>query len=188
MGVSDPSSYLDLTLRELTERLATQPSPGGGSAAGLVATMAASLTAKAARLSESWGEAPTVIARADALGARCAELARLDARAFAEALAALDGGESVFAPLRRTAELLLELAETAADLADLAARTAERCDGRHSGDAATGAVLAAAAALAAESLVSANLTVGDSDERMRRAHSLAEDAAAAALRALKAGA
>ena len=49
-------------------------------------------------------------------------------------------------------------------------------------------MLAAAAALAAESLVSTNLTVTDSDERMRKAHALAEDAAAAALRALKANA
>jgi formiminotetrahydrofolate cyclodeaminase len=185
--VTEPS-YLDLTVRELCALLATQPSPGGGSAAGLVATMAAALIAKAAQHSEAWGEAPTVIARADSLGERCAELARLDAEAFATALDALEKGEGVAGPLRRTTDVLLELAETAADVADLAARTAERCDGGFSGDAASGAVLAAAAALAAESLVSTNLTVTDSDERMRRAHTLAEDAAAAALRALKANA
>lgn len=180
-------SYLDLTVRELCQLLSSEPAPGGGTAAGLVATMAASLTAKAARLSESWGEAPTVIARADSLGARCTELAQADAAAFRAALAALDEGAAVAEPLRQTTDLLLQLAETAADVADLAARTAERCDGRFSGDAAAGAVLAAAAALAAESLVSANLTVTDTDEHLRRAHSIAEGAAASALRALKAG-
>jgi len=183
--VPGPPSYLDLTLRELCRQLATESAPGGGSAAGVAAAMAAGLTAKAARRSESWGEAPTVIARADALGVRCAELAQLDAEAFEQALAALEKGEAVAAPLRRTTDLLLELAETAADVAALAARTAEHCDGTFSGDAASGAVLAAAATLAAESLVSVNLTVTDSDARMRKAHSLAEDAAASALRALK---
>jgi methenyltetrahydrofolate cyclohydrolase len=185
--VPEPDSYLDLTLRELCRQLAIESAPGGGSAAGLTAAMAAGLTAKAARRSESWQEAQTVIVRADALSARCAELAQLDGEAFEQALAALEKGEAVAAPLRRTTDLLLDLAETAADVAALAARTAERCDGRFSGDAASGAVLAAAAALAAESLVSVNLTVTDSDERLRKAHSLAEDAAASALRALRTG-
>lgn len=144
--------------------------------------MAAALIAKAAHRSQSWDEAATVIAQADSLGARCAELAWDDADAFREALDALDRGVEVAAPLRRTTDVLLELAETAADVASLAARTAERCDGRFSGDAA------AAAALAAESLVSVNLTVTETDERLQRAHSLAEGAAAAALRALRAGA
>ena len=39
----------------------------------------------------------------------------------------------------------------------------------------------------AEALVAVNLTVTDSDARLHTAHSLAEDAAASALRALKAG-
>jgi formiminotetrahydrofolate cyclodeaminase len=185
--VSEPASYLDLTLGELCEQLATEAAPGGGSTAALVATMAAALTAKAARSAESWGEAPTVIARADSLGARCAELAKLDAEVFEEALAALETGEAVAAPLRRTTEVLLELAETAAEVAALAARTAERGGGTFRGDAASAAVLAAAATLAAEALVATNLTVTDSDARLRRAHSLAEDAAASALRALRAG-
>ena len=128
-----------------------------------------------------------MIARVDFLGARCAELAKLDAQVFEEALAALETGVGVAAPLRRTTDVLLELAETAAEVAALAARTAERGDARFRGDAASAAVLAAAATLTAEALVAVNLTVTDSDARLQTAHSLAEDAAASALRALKAG-
>ena len=184
----EPASYLDLSLGELCKQLATEEAPGGGSAAGVAAVMAAALTAKAARRSESWGEAPTVIARVDFLGARCAELAELDAQVFEDALTALEIGEAVAAPLRRTTDVLLELAETAAEIAALAARTAERGGAGFRGDAASAAVLAAAATLAAEALVAVNLTVTGSDARLRTAHSLAEDAAASALRALKAGA
>ena len=183
----EPSSYLDVTLAELCQQLATEAAPGGGSAAAVAATMAAALTAKAAQRSESWGEAPTVIARVDFLGARCAELAQLDAQVFEEALAALETGVGVAAPLRRTTDVLLELAETAAEVAALAARTAELGGDRFRGDAASAAVLAAAATLTAEALVAVNLTVTDSDARLQKAHSLAEDAAASALRALKAG-
>jgi methenyltetrahydrofolate cyclohydrolase len=183
-----PSSYLDVSLAELCELLASETAPGGGTAAAVAATMAASLTAKAARRSlDSWAEASGVLAQATVLGARCAELARLDADAFGVALAALEQGEAVEVPLEHAAAVLLELAETAADVSVLAARTAENGDGTFRGDAASAAVLAAAATLAAEGLVAANLTVTGSDARLVRAHSLAEAAAAAALRALRAG-
>jgi formiminotetrahydrofolate cyclodeaminase len=184
----EPSSYLDLRVGELCERLAAEAAPGGGSAAAVAATMAASLTAKAARRSlGSWAEAAGVLAQSHVLGSRCAELARLDSEAFGVALAALEEGRAVEAPLQRAAAVLLELAETAADVAALAAQTAENGDGTFRGDAASAAVLAAAATLAAEALVAANLTVTESDARLAKAHSLAETAAAAALRALAAG-
>jgi formiminotetrahydrofolate cyclodeaminase len=186
--MSQPSSYLDLPVGELCELLASETAPGGGSAAAVAATMAASLTIKAARRSlDSWTEAPGVLAQARALEARCAELARVDADAFAVALAALEKGEAVEAPLDRAASVLLDLAETAADIATLAARTAEKGDGTFRGDAASATVLAAAATLAAEALISGNLTVTRSDARLTKAHLLAEGAAAAALRALAAG-
>jgi formiminotetrahydrofolate cyclodeaminase len=184
----EPSSYLDVPLGELCELLASDAAPGGGSAAAVAATMAASLTTKAARRSlDSWSEAPGVLAQARVLGARCADLARLDADAFRVALAALEEGEAVEVPLERAAAVLLELAETAADVAVLAARTAENGDGTFRGDAVSAAVLAAAATLAAEALVASNLTVTGSDARLTKAHSLAEEAAAASLRALAAG-
>jgi formiminotetrahydrofolate cyclodeaminase len=183
-----PSSYLELPLGELCDLLAADAAPGGGSAAAVAATMAASLTAKAARRSlDSWAEARGVLAQARVLGDRCAELARLDADVFGLALAALERSEAVELPLERAAGVLLELAETAADVAVLAARAAENGDGTFRGDAACGAVLAAAATLSAEALVAANLTVTKSDPRLAKAHALAEEAAAAALRALAAG-
>jgi formiminotetrahydrofolate cyclodeaminase len=181
-------SYLDLTLRELCEQLEAETGPGGGSAAGVVSAMAAALITKAATHSVgSWPEADQAVEQADALAKRCVELARVDAEAYREALAALEEGEAIAAPLRRTTEVLLELAETAADVAALAARTAERGDGTLRSDAVSGAVLAAASSLVAEALIAVNLTVTDTDERLRRAHVLAEEAAASALRALKAG-
>ena len=181
------TAYLELRLDELCERLASEAAPGAGSAVALTGAFAASLAAKAAKRSvTSWPEAPGVVAQARILAARCAELARLDAEAFGEALAALDAGSGVEAPLDRAVAVLLQLGETAADVAVLAARTAEHCEGTFRGDTASAAVLAEAAARAAEALVRGNLTVTPEDPRLARARSLTETAAAAARRALDA--
>ena len=66
----------------------------------------------------------------------------------------------------------------------LAALAAELGDGTYRADAAAAAVLAAASAQAAAHLVAVNLTVKEGDRRLVRARASAEQAAAAAARAL----
>lgn len=124
-----------------------------------------------------------VLAQASALAARCAELAQRDAEAFGTALAALEEGVAVAAPLDRAAGVLLAIGEVASDVAVLAARTAEPGDGTFRGDAASAAVLAEAAARAAEALIAANLTVAEADDRLVRARALARLSSDAARRA-----
>ena len=78
----------------------------------------------------------------------------------------------------------LEIAETAADTASLAALAAELGDGTYRSDAAAAAVLAAAGARAAAHLVAVNLTVQEGDVRLVRARASEQVAADAAARAL----
>ncbi len=78
----------------------------------------------------------------------------------------------------------LQIAETAADTASLAALAAELCDGTFRADAAAAAVLAAAGARAAAHLVAVNLTVQEGDQRLTRARRNADSAEDAAARAL----
>jgi formiminotetrahydrofolate cyclodeaminase len=111
------------------------------------------------------------------------ELAQADAAAFAEAVAALERGSEVEEPLREAVSVLLELGETAADVAGLAALTAERCEGRSRGDAAAAAQLATAATEVIATLVEVNLTVGVGDERLIQARRLVEAATRAARQA-----
>lgn len=173
----------------LRERLADPTSaPGGGSAGGVASAMAASLVAKAARRSaESWRDAAGVAAQAESLARRCGELAESDSRVFAEALRALESREELERPLAESVVVLLELVEAAADVAELAARTAEHCDGTYRADAMCAALLAEAASSSAAILVAANLTVTEHDERLLRARRIAGAATAALARALESG-
>jgi glutamate formiminotransferase/formiminotetrahydrofolate cyclodeaminase len=194
--VGDPS-YLELPLREFLERLsADTPAPGGGSAAALTVTFAASLVTMVARHSRSnWPDAGSVAAQARKLQARCSPLAQQDAEAWVEALEALhrDGTESrprdadLEGKLARAAEVPLWIAEVGADVAVLAALTAERGEGTYRGDAAAAAVLAHAGARAAANLVALNLGMREHDVRLGQARRSEEAAAAAAARALDAG-
>lgn len=165
------------------------PAPGGGTAAGIVAALAAALVTKAAHASsESWTEAAGVLAQASLLRDRCVRLADADARAFAAALSALDGkDEALVDRLDQAAEVPLQIADAAADVAALAAVAAECCEGAFRADAATAAVFAEAAARAAARLVEVNLTVTGGDPRLHRAQRFVADAAASAARALDAG-
>jgi formiminotetrahydrofolate cyclodeaminase len=185
---SDTPAYAELRLDELCERLASDRAPGAGSAAAVTGAMAASLVVKAAKRSTgSWVEAAGVVAQARLHATRCVELAARGAEAFDEALSALAAGAGVELPLERTADVLLELCDVAADIAVLAARTAEQGDGTFRADASSASVLAEGVARAAEALVRANLTVTASDARLTRARSLTELAADARRRALDAG-
>jgi methenyltetrahydrofolate cyclohydrolase len=180
---------LDLTVAEWLETLAAaDPVPGAGSAAALTASGAAALVAMAARLSEEWPEAPGVVAQALALQNRLAELAQADADVYAESLKALaakgeDSDErrdfALGRVLDRAAQAPLAIAETAHDVALLAARAAEGVRLEVQPDAKAAASLAAAAVSAAALLVEVNLTAGADDPRVRQARRAADAAAAA---------
>lgn len=188
-------SYLELRLEDLLERLSADgQGPGGGSAAALTVSFAASLVAMAARCSTgSWPEAGGIAAQALAIRARATELAHRDADAWQRALDSLasvtEGGDprqdfALEQDLDRAASVPLEIAELGADAAMLAAATAERCEGDYRADAAAAAALAAGGARAAAHLVEVNLAVREGDPRLARARASERSAGEAADKAL----
>jgi methenyltetrahydrofolate cyclohydrolase len=192
--VASPRAYLDLTVAEwLGELAASRGAPGGGSMLGLAVATAAAVLAMAARVSEDGGLA----AQADALRARSAPLAQLDADAYEEALAVRDAAEALRADRRdweigqafaRAAEPPLEIARVAADVAGLAEAIAADGHPRVRADAIAAAALAAGAARGAVALVSVNLTMVDGDPRVAVAEQLARDAAHSLAQIVQAGA
>lgn len=176
-----------MRLTELLDELASEaPTPGGGSVAALVVAMTAGLLAMAARASkEGWSGAAGAVAQAESLRRRAAPLAEEDARVYQAALQTMRAPSGVTSDerdvaiaeaLSRAAQVPLEIAEAAADVAALAATIADRGDQKVRGDAAAAAVLSAAAAQAAANLVAINLASALDDHRVRRAQRLAEQA------------
>jgi len=156
-----------------------QPAPGGGSAAALVGAMAAALCAKVALLSEDGGSA----AQAAALCRKLTALAEEDARLFKTALSELELRDDDFKlgrALEQAADAPLRIAEACADVAALASALAERGAPAQQADARSAAALAAGAARAAAVLVEVNLGASGTDERVRLAQRLSEQADAAA--------
>lgn len=171
------SSFLDAGLKEFLDAVpARTPAPGGGAVAVVVASLAAGLTAMAARFApDEWERRAEVVGRAEELRALVEPLADADAEAYGAFMA-----ERSAENLERIVAIPFELAEIAAEVAGLAALVA--CDGNPnvSGDAAAGADLAAAAASVAARLVAINARRGD--ERVEQAGELAVRAASAAAR------
>ncbi len=195
--MASPHELLGLSVRDLIDRVAAETStPASGSAAAVVATLAAALVGMAARFSRKvWPEAGGAVAQAQALQERAAPLAEADAEAYEAVLAARRAPKNrphgerdalLRQALDRAAEVPLLIAEVAADVAALGALVTEKGNPNVAGDAATGAVLAEAAARAAANLVAINLGTTDGDPRLSRARTLAENAAEAARRALAA--
>jgi formiminotetrahydrofolate cyclodeaminase len=191
--VAPPSSFLDLTAAELLDQLAGPVAPAGGSALAFAVAMAAAVVRMAARASkDSWDAAGAAAAQADALRARAAPLAQVDADVLDGALAVRDGAAAL-PPEKRdweigkafaaAAEPPLEIARTAADVAELAAEVALLGDPRVRADAIAAALLAAAAARAAVTIVQVNLTSVEGDARVAEAERLARAAEDAAARA-----
>ena len=180
------TSFLDQQARDFLDQLAARtPAPGGGGAAAVTVAMAAGLVAMAARFSATQLPAASDLAdQADELRRRAADLADLDARAYAAVLDArrLPGGNGQ--RRERTREALLaaavvpaEIAEIGARVAAMAARLAEAGNPNLRGDAVTGAVLAAASARSAACLVGINVELGGLDPGLsRRAAQAAADA------------
>jgi formiminotetrahydrofolate cyclodeaminase len=186
-------SFLDLTASQVLDELAGPVPPGGGSALAFTVAMAAALVRMSARASaESWDDAGGVAAQADALRARAAPLAQLDADVYDQALAVRDGAAAL-PPEKRdweigkaftaAAEPPLEIARVAADVAELALAVALSGEPRIRPDAVAAATLAAAVARAAVAIVEANLTALEGDTRVTEAEELAGVAAYAAKKA-----
>ncbi len=136
---------------------ARTPAPGGGAVAALTAAAAAALVAMAAR----FAEAPA--GPAEALRARLEPLADADAAAYTEVLAAyrLPAGDParrgrIAAALRVATEVPREVATAAREVAELADHLAAHGNRNLVGDARVAALLARAAAEAADELVAIN--------------------------------
>jgi formiminotetrahydrofolate cyclodeaminase len=176
-------SVAGLAVARLQDALAEPgPGPAGGSASALAATMAAGLVRLVARVSGDWVDAPGVAAQASALGDRALALADDDHRVYARAMAELasSGRDAALgAALRRAAEVPLQIAETAADVAILAALAAQEGSETVRADASTAAALAEAATVSAAQLVHVNLATRPADDLCARADDAARAAASA---------
>ena len=151
-------SFLHLSVGGFTERVAARtPAPGGGAVAAVTAASAAALVAMAARFTD-WPAGP-----AEKLRARLEPLADADAAAYTEVLASyrlpkddpLRRGR-INEALRVATEVPREVATAARAVAVLADDLVERGNRNLVGDARVAALLARAAAEAAEELVAIN--------------------------------
>ena len=155
-----------------------EPASGGGPLAALVTASAAQLLADIARASrDHWPDARGVAAQAESLRDRATPLADLTAQAYEHALGAEGGDYELGRAYADAAEPPLRIAETAADVVELAAVVAEYGDPVRRADAVAAGLVAAGCASAAAELVAVNLTVSAGDVRVRRANLLAEEAA-----------
>jgi formiminotetrahydrofolate cyclodeaminase len=187
-------AYTDLPFEELLDMIAAEtPAPGGGSTAAFVTEMAASLAAMAARFAHDWEGAAGAVAQAETLRHRAAPLAIEDAVAYENVLTAMRMPKDLEAEVRdtligetlsRAADAPLQIAETAADVADLAAEIAVCGNQNVRGDAAAASILASSAARVAANLVEINLATVEGEERVERAGALARSAEKAAQRAV----
>ncbi len=175
--MASSESFLDSGLKEFLDAVpARTPAPGGGAVAAIVASLAAGLTAMAARFApDEWKRRAEVVARAEELRACVEPLADADAAAYG-AFMANSGQENT----ERIVAIPFAIAQVAAEVAELAALVAAQGNPNVSGDAAAGADLAAAAASIGARLVAINTT---DDARVGGARNLAERAATAARRA-----
>jgi methenyltetrahydrofolate cyclohydrolase len=182
-------SFFELTLTEWLDELAgARAAPGGGSALAVAVANAVAVLAMAARASDAGGHA----AQAEALRARIAPLAQLDAETYEAALAVRDAARDMKDEQRdwrigeafsRAAEPPLEIARAALDVAELAEELAMTGSPTIRADAIAAASLAAGAAKGCVAMVEVNLTALETDPRIAEAKRLAEAAATAAHRA-----
>ena len=187
------TDLVGLSIRDYLRELAvSQGAPGAGSSAAIVGATAAALVEMAGRASrEDWDGAGGAIAQAAALRARLEPLVQADADALEEALTRLGGeggGDALLGEaLGRAAQVPFQIAEAAADVAELAAYVAVEARPDVQADAGAAALLAESAARTCAKLVEVNLATLEGDERLGRAQRLAQASSRAARRALAAG-
>lgn len=185
--------FLELRFGELLDSVAQRGGPGAGAIAALSAAAAAALVELAARASgnDEWPERGGAAAQARKLRQRLVPLAREDAEAYQEAVAKLQRRDDDFAlgeALARAADIPLEIADQAENVAALAAEAAVRATPDLRADAAAAAALALGAAWAAAKLVEVNLAMRTDDPRLARARKIAAGATRTAQAALTADA
>src|ERR687889_2474176 len=183
------SEYLDLTLGEFLDLVASgNPAPGGGSVAAVAVALAAGLSGMAARLSA--GQLADGLAeRADAARRRVAPLARIDAESYGRVLDAYREPDSetrrerVSDALSGATDVPLAVAEIGNEVAGIAARLVEEGNPNLEGDAMTAVLLAEAGVRTAATLTEINLSSANvEDDRLRRAKELVDETAATARR------
>jgi formiminotetrahydrofolate cyclodeaminase len=140
------------------------PAPGGGTSSAVTVALAAALVEMSARLASDDEAAEAARGmRTEALRLADEELTSygpvLEAKTAADRTTALDGAS----------EPPAQIAETAADVAELGVKVAESSSPAVRGDALTGVILAESAAAAAARLVSTNLSSGPALDRARGA-------------------
>jgi len=173
------TSYLEHSVHRFLDLVAArEPAPGGGSVAAVTGSLAAGLVAMAARYSTQ--QLPTtdrLVADADALRRRAAELVDADADAYRAVIAAnqatrasgaADRRDQLRDALTRASLVPLEVAQIGVETAKLAARLIDGGNPNLRGDAATALILAEASVQAAARLVAINVRSGECDEDLVR--------------------
>jgi formiminotetrahydrofolate cyclodeaminase len=166
---------------------AATPAPGGGSSAALALALSAALLEMSAAL----GGRPGAAGRASELRARAMELAEEELSSYGPVLEAMRLPRDDPSRAARVEEALIEASRTPLAIAEAAAEAAElgmEVTGASSpsvrGDAATGVVLAEAAAAAAANLVEVNLGRHPDARELERARAARNRAADARARAV----
>jgi formiminotetrahydrofolate cyclodeaminase len=169
----------DLTEQSLEEFLDSvgedTPAPGGGTSAAITVALAAALVEMSGRLAgdEEAAEA------AGAMRAEALRLAEQELTSYAPVLEAQTPADRMTA-LDAASEPPAQIAETAANVAELGVKVAGSSSPSVRGDALTGVILAEAAAAAAARLVETNITSGPAFDRAREAERRASKARSAA--------
>ena len=191
------SDFADLPLGEVVQRVASiEPTPGAGPSLAWTCALAAALVEMVSLVSlRKQPERPAAIEercdRAALLKQVALSLAESDAAAYREVLAVQrrrqdpDHARAVREALHAATEPLVEIVETAGELARLAADAAVEARGGVRGEAVTAAVLGAAVVQAGVSLVQLNLAGVPNDPRLARVAEVAQQADAARDRALE---
>ncbi len=167
---------VDLTVRELLERVASgEPVPGGGSIAALCAALAAGLAEMVARLTAGRQDDPALnnemnrlIDRAQALRADLTRAVDLDSEAYAKVMLAYRmpkataeekrlRSEAIQEALKEAARVPLAVAEMAVDVLGMAALAVSKGNKNAVTDGLAGALMARSAVLAATANVRVNL-------------------------------
>jgi methenyltetrahydrofolate cyclohydrolase len=163
------------------------PAPGAGPSAALTCALAAALVEMVSAVAlrrepADADEATRRRERAAALRAAALELADQDVIAYTEVLAVLQRrgepghGDRLVAALSRAADPPLAIAETAGEVARLAAEAADAARGAVKGEAMTAAVLAEAVVRTCGPLVDMNLGGAPRDRRRERVREIADAA------------
>jgi len=173
----------------LQEFQAPAPSLNGGSAAAVVAAIAASLVVMVGRHSPSWNEGAATAAAAERLRERLLVLADEDVEVVAVLIAASresrtgEWSTDLIAALLRSSQVPLEIAEQAADVAVLARAASSEGTPPMRADAAAAATLAASATAVAITIVKGNLAAPQLHEFERDLARIREATQVAAQRA-----